>query len=297
MGALDYLFNVYKRLLPTLGDYITNHGGRVNLSHVDVMLAEVGALEDYVFAMKHENEEQEKRRRDEARYRRKERRGQLGVKPDEPPKVLRPHEGKEISRKTVGRAARILEKQTGNEGVALQRNHQAKEDHRQQQKAAHRLKDDNLEAAKALKAALLGGNEMQVKAEKEATEVLKEETSADGGDADAAAGVEPNTDGASKTSMHNSDEDGQTGKNGKKRSLDELNEKKKKTKVKGESEDGVGDVDDDSDLFDAESSDDEGDDDDNDDEDENVDPPVIISVDPKAAQRFKDRITREKQKQ
>ena len=56
-GALDFLFNVYKRILPTLGDYITNHGGEVNLSHVDVILAEVGAIEDYVFSMKHQNEE------------------------------------------------------------------------------------------------------------------------------------------------------------------------------------------------------------------------------------------------
>ena len=40
-GALDFLFNVYKRLLPSLGDYITNHGGNVNLSHVDVILANV----------------------------------------------------------------------------------------------------------------------------------------------------------------------------------------------------------------------------------------------------------------
>jgi len=61
-GALDYLFNVYKRLLPTLGDYITNDGGEVNLGHVDVILAEVGKIEDYVFAMRHQAEMAQQRR-------------------------------------------------------------------------------------------------------------------------------------------------------------------------------------------------------------------------------------------
>lgn len=56
-GALDYLFNVYRRLLPGLGGYLTDHGGVVNLDRVDVILAQVGGIEDYVFEMKHKNEE------------------------------------------------------------------------------------------------------------------------------------------------------------------------------------------------------------------------------------------------
>jgi len=48
-GAVDFLFNVYKRVLPTLGDYLTSEGGVVNLENVDVILAEVGAIEDEVF--------------------------------------------------------------------------------------------------------------------------------------------------------------------------------------------------------------------------------------------------------
>lgn len=289
MGALDYLFNVYKRLLPTLGDYITNHGGRVNLSHVDVMLAEVGAIEDYVFAMKHDNEEQEKRRREQFKNRRKQ---QPGVKPDEPPRVLNPPE-----RKVKGRAARILEKQAGKEGVALQRNHQAKEDNRHKQKANHRLKDDNLEAAKALKAVLLGGDDKPVKTESEDTEIVKKENS---DDVDAAAGATQEADSSSDNAVKKEEEDipdkgKRKGKNGKKRALEEPEKKKKKTKANVKSEDGVGDVDDDSDLFDAESSD--NDDDAGDDEDKNVDPPVIISLDPEAAKRFKERIKTEKQKQ
>ena len=107
-GALDFLFNVYKRLLPTLGDYITNHGGQVNLSHVDVILAEVGAIEDYVFAMKHANEENQKKRRQDMLNRNKQNnRGPPLVK-QEPPKVM-------------GRAAKILEQQRiKEEGTALQ---------------------------------------------------------------------------------------------------------------------------------------------------------------------------------
>ena len=254
----------------------------MNLSHVDVMLAEVGAIEDYVFAMKHDNEEQEKRRREQFKNRRKQ---QPGVKPDEPPRVLNPPE-----RKVKGRAARILEKQAGKEGVALQRNHQAKEDNRHKQKASHRLKDDNLEAAQALKAALFGGDDKPVKTE---SATVKKENSDNIGDADAAAIIAPDS-AMKKEEEDSSVEDKKEAKSGKKRALKEPEKKKKKAKTKVKSEDGVGDVDDDSDLFDAESSDD---DDDDDDDDENIVPPVIISLDPEAAKRFKERIKTEKQKQ
>ena len=43
----------------------------MNLSHVDVILAEVGSIEDYVFTMKHENEEREKQRREQFKARKK----------------------------------------------------------------------------------------------------------------------------------------------------------------------------------------------------------------------------------
>eukprot|EP00903_Cladosiphon_okamuranus_P012637 g11822.t2 len=48
-GALDYLFNVYKRVISSLGDYLTANGGRVNLKQVDVIMSEVGEIEDEVF--------------------------------------------------------------------------------------------------------------------------------------------------------------------------------------------------------------------------------------------------------
>jgi 5'-3' exonuclease len=39
-GAIEFLTNVYKRVLPSLGDYLTSAGGVVNLANVDVILAE-----------------------------------------------------------------------------------------------------------------------------------------------------------------------------------------------------------------------------------------------------------------
>ncbi|CAH0480371.1 unnamed protein product [Peronospora belbahrii] len=47
-GALDFLILVYAKLLPAMGGYLTD-GGHVNLSRVDVILAEVGQVEDVIF--------------------------------------------------------------------------------------------------------------------------------------------------------------------------------------------------------------------------------------------------------
>jgi 5'-3' exoribonuclease 2 len=136
-GALDYLFNVYKRILPSLGDYITNHGGQVNLSHVDVILAEVGSIEDYVFNMKHENEEREKVRREQFKARNKRANGRSL---DDPRTAI-----KEVP-KVQGRAARILEKQKTD--IALKKEVKGKI------KSSHMKSKDNLQAAAALKKSL-----------------------------------------------------------------------------------------------------------------------------------------------
>jgi hypothetical protein len=52
--AEEFLFNVYKRLLPSMGGYLTN-GGDVNLSRADILLAEVGKVEDEVFRVRIEH--------------------------------------------------------------------------------------------------------------------------------------------------------------------------------------------------------------------------------------------------
>jgi 5'-3' exoribonuclease 2 len=140
-GALDYLFNVYKRILPTLGDYITNHGGQVNLSHVDVILAEVGAIEDYVFSMKHANEENDKKRRQEQKERKK-----YLTKDGKAPRASHPGgDVVESAPKMRGRAARILgqEKQL----APLGNNDSAK--------SKHKSLKENAEVAAKLKASLL----------------------------------------------------------------------------------------------------------------------------------------------
>ena len=169
-GALDYLFNVYKRILPTLGDYITNHGGQVNLSRVDVILAEVGAIEDYVFGMKHENEMRQQKRREEFKMRNKQ---QQGRNIDAPPVVA--HAAPKP--KAIGRAARILEKQEQakkEEAVtALGRGHMVKEEHRKILKASHMVEEENIKAALELKKSL--GLKVEQEGVDELVDVPKEE--------------------------------------------------------------------------------------------------------------------------
>lgn len=57
-GAIDFLIQVYKEVLPSLGDYLTSPGGIVNLRQVDVILARVGEIEDEVFKMKKQAEDE-----------------------------------------------------------------------------------------------------------------------------------------------------------------------------------------------------------------------------------------------
>lgn len=162
LGALDFLFNVYKRILPTLGDYITNHGGQVNLTRVDVILAEVGAIEDYVFAMKHENEERDRERREQFKARKKAANGRsLDAPPPDAPL---------LDSKPKGRAAKILARQ-GNKQQAL-----IKKEGKEQIKVSHMQTKDNLDAAEALKKSLLGGSVPPKKEENIVKEEIVEDT-------------------------------------------------------------------------------------------------------------------------
>lgn len=139
-GALDYLFNVYKRVLPTMGGFITNHGGAVDLSKVDIMLAEVGAIEDHVFAMKYQNEMRQKERQRQHRERVK-----LGGDADNP------RFAKQSQSRVLGRAAKILaNKERHSSAHALQRGHAAKEDKRKSLKSS----EENAKAAELLKKSL-----------------------------------------------------------------------------------------------------------------------------------------------
>jgi 5'-3' exoribonuclease 2 len=51
-GALDFLLECYKDILPSLGNYVTSPGGIINLSQADVLLSRVGEVEDQIFLRK-----------------------------------------------------------------------------------------------------------------------------------------------------------------------------------------------------------------------------------------------------
>ena len=132
----------------------------MNLSHVDVILAEVGSIEDYVFTMKHENEEREKQRREQFKARKKNANGRSLDDPrtavqQQPPKVK-------------GRAARILEKQKTD--IPLKKETKGKI------KSSHMKSKDNLNAAMVLKKALEGN--VEKKEQTGSDEVKKDEDTA-----------------------------------------------------------------------------------------------------------------------
>jgi len=161
VGALDFLFNVYKRILPTLGDYITNHGGEVNLSRVDVILAEVGAIEDHVFLMKHEADEAQKRRREQrkARNRSSGGGGRGGGKNPPPPPPFVANSNNEQGGRKLGRAARILSKGNDGAGVALGQAPSSKEVPVTDVKpSTHKSKEENEKAAELLREGLKSVN-------------------------------------------------------------------------------------------------------------------------------------------
>jgi 5'-3' exoribonuclease 2 len=268
-GALDYLFNVYKRLLPGLGDYITKSGGNVNLSHVDVILAEVGAIEDHVFAMKHDNEQRQEKRRKEMKERNK-KRDKYNKKPDAPPLIAaRPADQHAVK----GRAAKILAKQEQEE-IALKRGHQAKEDTRHQLKAKSMVEEDNEKAALAMKQSLgivkkeLNEDGSAVKTEESEDVAMKEEAE----ESDKSVKKEEDEDTEMKAE--------ETKGSGTKRKLEDVQNDDEVTDASVKGEPGVGVV------GDAET---EFEDDANDDSEAKV-------VDPQAAAAFKDKVKATQQK-
>jgi 5'-3' exoribonuclease 2 len=308
-GALDYLFNVYKRLLPTFPSYITNHGGNVNLSTVDVILAEVGAIEDYVFSMKHDNEERQKQRMEQQRQRKQQAKGRnldnpmlaAATQSAAPPKVL-------------GKAARILEKQRKKEeaekdaAVALKRGHQAKEEARKDLKANKMVAEANAKAALELKKSLFGGgskeegengdgvakDEVETKKKEDQVETAEMEI-------DDASAVDKTEDAQESAGRKRKLEDAEAEsnveveKNG--------GDKKEKVEVKAKVEVEVEGID--AKIEEAEFEDDVEDDaeaeDDEDADDEieqvEVEIPPEVEVDPKLAAAFKEKVKNAKSKQ
>lgn len=200
-GALDYLFNVYKSVLPSLGDYITKSGGNVHLPSVSVIFEQVGAIEDYVFAMKHDNEQRMKAQEQQQQQRPNNKNGAP------PPPV--PFEGDASATRSAvvrGRAAKILEKNAYGHGKnhpnskttsnsnggggfrALERGFAAKERSRQQARATAATvasaagkvvqsssDPDNWQVAQALKQALQQQQQHEEAATTTASATIEEE--------------------------------------------------------------------------------------------------------------------------
>lgn len=61
-GALDFLIETYKTVLPALGDFLTSPGGEVNLPQVDILLSRVSEIESEVFVRRQRSEGDQSRR-------------------------------------------------------------------------------------------------------------------------------------------------------------------------------------------------------------------------------------------
>jgi len=88
-GGLELLLNLYRRVLPTLGGYLTDDG-RVALDRVDVMMATLGTVEDEIFRRRKGLEERERNRREmqqQASVRSETKRAKLSLPPQAPPAV------------------------------------------------------------------------------------------------------------------------------------------------------------------------------------------------------------------
>jgi 5'-3' exoribonuclease 2 len=277
-GALDFLFNVYKRLLPSLGGYITNHGGNVNLSHVDVILAEVGAIEDYVFSMRHETEQRNKERIAQQKAQRKNQKGNPDAPPSNPIPQPKP--------KVLGRAARILEKNSATEHLALKKKGEIKI------KASHMQKtEDNLAAALALKESLnklaAGGADRketmspETRAASVADVTMKTEDVKEDQEDPSNILADNNDDSKVDGPEHVPSE---SSENTKKRKLDEV-----------ASEPGIGIVGDIKDEFDVDDDDDDDDDDDEDEDAPKLELPPDVCASSEIAAVFKEKVSKAQQ--
>mmetsp|Transcript_6030 Transcript_6030/g.10449 ORF Transcript_6030/g.10449 Transcript_6030/m.10449 type:complete len:1181 (-) Transcript_6030:391-3933(-) len=70
-GGLELLLDLYKRVLPTVGGYLTTDG-QVNLERVDVYMGVLGTVEDEIFRRRRQSELWDKQRRENNRQTRRE---------------------------------------------------------------------------------------------------------------------------------------------------------------------------------------------------------------------------------
>ena len=153
-GGLDFLLNVYKRVLPSLGGYITSEGGKVNLKAVDVILSEVGRIEDLVFKMRHDSDVRDRRRRDDQKKRKKREKETI-----ERQRLEAVALGRQASAQSKG-AKGAASARSGTSEAVLSKTFEPP-------KLKVSKSDDNEMAAKELKAAIAGNVKVKVEAEKD----------------------------------------------------------------------------------------------------------------------------------
>ena len=269
-GALDFLMNVYQRVLPTLHQqfppgYLTMPGGNLNLPAINLILREVGAIEDYVFGLQHQNQQ---RRQAEKAQRRQ-------GKPQRPPPAADPPKFR-----VQGRAARILGKSKNNaECAQALTTKQTRSSRSKQQAVKPMLPVDNLAAAQALKQSLWEGvkptdqtNVTNNHAAERKDKVMKEEEEASAHNIPAPEEAETEQEESPASPLAGS-------------------------KRKADDNDSVGQVGEMEEEFDIdEDNDDDDDDDDEDDDDDKPPEPEIEAVDPAVAKAFKEKVVARQQK-
>ena len=62
-GAIDAIIFIYKNLLPSLGDYLTDGAGGLNYTKVDVLLHDIAKVEEEFFKQHQRNAERNEQRR------------------------------------------------------------------------------------------------------------------------------------------------------------------------------------------------------------------------------------------
>eukprot|EP00977_Amphora_coffeiformis_P005165 scaffold1112_cov92-Amphora_coffeaeformis.AAC.1 len=272
-GALDFLLNTYQRLMvqpPLRGQYLTQPGGNLNLPAINIILREVGAIEDYVFQLKHENEQRREAEKQRHKQQQQQQRHRHNIPPADGSITVDPQYQRQ------GKAARILGKQ------------QQSQQQQQQQPSNNKIKKqvtvkattikpskamaetENLQAAQALKERLLGGSSSSSSSTTKKT-TPKEEEEEEETSTKQEEDMEEDEEPAEETHVEGTT---QTPTSGSKR--------------KAGTKDGVGQVGDIEEEFDA----DEGDDnDDDDDEDAPPEPEIPIPVaDPAIAKAFKEKV-------
>ncbi len=176
-GALDFLLNVYKRVLPALGEYLTTPGGGVNLEKVDVILAEVGRVEDEVFRRRFAGEAKH-RARLEQRIKQLERRAGG---------TIQQLQDKMVPEHVVALGQAAAAAQSAREDAARERARREAEQAAEPAKQKAEVNKKNMDVAKALRMSLRKG-----------TKALKRErsqssTSLDGDESSASVGSRSTT--------------------------------------------------------------------------------------------------------